>query len=602
MSKRIPKMGWIILAALLCVSLAILPACGGGGGTPIPYKNDGAFVQETIGGLNSLDPAWAYDTASGEQIQYMYDTLLYYDGNHTDQFVPMLATNWTVVNSTAIKFCIRDGVHFWNGDNVTAEDVEYSIERAMVQNRAGGPTWMFYMPLLDRMGSRSGGVVVINFSAIDNAVEVVDGNCVQFNFVRAFPETPFLQIMSNTWASIVDKDWCAAHGDWDGTANNGTGNSTMWTYYNNPPKSRSPLYKGAMGNGPWELDTWDAIAGYIRLTKNTGYWQGPAQFNTVTTKFVDEWTSRKSSLVHGDADLVYVPRNYIDQLASYTDLNAIKDLPELTVDAFFFNQNIGNSSTYIGSKALDGNGIPTNFFSDLNVRKGFNYAFDWDTYISDAMQGEATQVGSPVIDGLLYYNNATPKYSLNLTLAKYYLEHSGWGNLSSIGFEFTLCYNTGNIPRKTACEILAENLLAISENFIVNIQPITWDTFLDKIFTISGISDLPMFQIGWQADYPDPDNFVTPFQYSSGDFAAYTGYSNATVDALIDSARLETNPITRQADYYTLQQAYYNEAPGIMLVQPLGRRFFTKYIHGYYFNPVTPGMPGPLYDMYKSNP
>jgi peptide/nickel transport system substrate-binding protein len=593
MSKRIPKTGWIIVVALSCLALVIFPACGGGVGVSIPYKNDGDFVQETIGGLNSLDPAWAYDTASGEQIQYMYDTLLFYDGDKTDQFVPMLATNWTVVNDTQIRFCIRDGVHFWNGDNLTAEDVEYSIERAMVQNRAGGPTWMFYMPLLDRMGSRSGGNITVNFTQIDNAVQV-DGNCVVFNFVRPFPTTPFLQILCNTWAAIVDKDWCVAHGDWDGTATN-------WTAYNNPPKSKSPLYKGAMGTGPWKLDTWDPIAGYIRLVKNTDYWQGSVPFNMVTTKFVDEWTSRKLSLLNGDADLVYVPRNYIGELAGITDINAIKDLPELTVDAFFFNQNIGTSSAYIGSGALDGNGIPTDFFTDINVRKGFNYAFDWDTYIADAMQGEATQVGSPVIDGLLYYNPDAAKYSYNLTKATECLQAAWNGTVWANGFKFTLCYNTGNIPRKTACEILRTNLYAINHKFLITILPITWDTFLDKIFTPTGVSDLPMFQIGWQADYPDPDNFVTPFMDSEGDFAYYTGYNNPAVDALIDEARIETNTTTRQADYYSLQQTYYDDAPGIMLVQPLGRRFFTKYVHGFYFNPIIPGLPGPLYYMSKSS-
>lgn len=142
MSKRVSKMGWIVLAALLALSLVIFPACGGG--TATPFLNAGQFIQMTIGDVDSLDPAWGYDNASGEQVQYIYDTLIYYDGTSTDTFVPRLATEWAF-NSTALtyRFKIRSGVTFQLGGNLTPEDVEYSFERAMVQDRPGGPVWMF---------------------------------------------------------------------------------------------------------------------------------------------------------------------------------------------------------------------------------------------------------------------------------------------------------------------------------------------------------------------------------------------------------------------------------------------------------------------------
>ena len=39
-------------------------------------------------GIETLDPALAYDTASGEIIQNVYETLVFYDGEATDKFVP----------------------------------------------------------------------------------------------------------------------------------------------------------------------------------------------------------------------------------------------------------------------------------------------------------------------------------------------------------------------------------------------------------------------------------------------------------------------------------------------------------------------------------
>jgi len=589
MAKRV----LMCIVAVVGIIALLVTGCTGGGGGGIPYKNPGVFVQETIGELDTLDPAWAYDTASGEQIYYMYEGLVGYDGNHTDQFVGLMATNWTIAaNSSQITFQIRPDVRFSNGDYMTAEDVEYSFERAMVLDPDYGPVWMLYFPLLDTYGSRDGdGGFVVNATQIDNAVEVVNnGTCVQFNFVRPYPMQTFLQILCGSWGSIVNKAFCVAHGDWPGSWNN-------WTLYNNPDKEDLVLHDIACGTGPWALEAWNQ-PGEIKLVKNQYYWKGAETipFDRVVTKFVDAWPSRKLSLLAGDADLVYCPRTNIHDLDGVADVQAITGLPELTIDSFYFNLNITPDSPYIGSGSLDGNGIPTDFFSDINVRKGLTYAFDWNTYIQQAMQGEAEQRGSPIIKGLPYYNEATPMYSHCLTLAKYYLENSAWGNLSAIGFKFTLIYNTGNLVRKTACEILANNLFAISSKMQVAVLAKSWSSTLA---TIRG-RQWAMFQIGWLMDYADPDNFVFPYMHSQGLFAGPASYHNATVDALIEEGAICTNTTRRQEIYYTLQEAWYLDLPGIMLVQPLGRRFFTKYIHGFYFNPALCGAPGPLYYMSKS--
>ena len=586
MSKRILKMGWIVLIALLSLSLAILPACGGGGGAVTPYKNDGQFIQMTIGDAESLDPAWGYDNASGEQVQYIYETLIYYNGASTDTFVPVLATEVPAFNSTDLtyRFEIREGITFQLGGNLTPEDVEYSFERAMVQDRPGGPIWMFFQPFFGQWSSDD-----VTFAEIDGAVEV-DGDDVVFTLVGAYWQLPFLQIMCGAWASIVDKEWCIAQGDWDGT-------EETWLDYNHPTEpGDTVLFDITNGTGRWKLNLWDQGV-QIKLEKNTSYWGGSVPFDWVITKIETEWSNRKLALVNGDADHVYVPRMYITQLEDYADLLVKKDLPELSIDAFFFNMAIAANSTYIGTGALDGHGIPTNFFTDINVRKGFCSAFDYNTYIQDAMLNEAEQRGSPVVEGLYGYNPDASMYSYNLTVAANYLHLAYNGTLWDTGFEFTVLYNSGNVPRKTACEILAERLYAINPKFTVKIQPLAWPTILGKIF---GTRDMPMFQIGWLPDYPHADNFVVPFMHSQGTFAYFQGYGNSTIDAKIAAAFQDTNPVTQQQKYNELQEIYYQDAPGIMLVQPLGRRYFTKYISGFFFHPCIYGQAGPLWDMSKS--
>ena len=200
------------------------------------------------------------------------------------------------------------------------------------------------------------------------------------------------------------------------------------------------------------------------------------------------------------------------------------------------------------------------------------------------------------MEGLLFYNPSASMYSLDLTKAEEHLKLAWDGELWEQGFKFTLLHNSGNLPRETACRILADSLLAINPKFQISVQPVEWGTYSDGIFG----SHMPMFQIGWAADYPDPNNLVFGFMASYGVFAQFQGYSDSHVDDLIAQGTSTTDSSERQAIYYELQQIYYDDALSIVLVQPLGRRYFTKYVEGFYFNPMIWGLPGPLYYMSKS--
>ena len=580
------KILFISLAVVLALSVGLIGCEGeeGEGEEGIPYKNDGWFVQETIGGPETLDPAWAYDTASGEQIQYIYEPLIFFDGTSVDTFVPVLATSVPTYNDVdnTFTFTIRSGVTFHNGNTLTAEDVEYSFERHMVQDRSGGPIWMFYQSLLGTWGWSG------NFTEVDEAIEV-SGNDVIFTLAGDYWELAFLQIMCGTWASIIDKEWCVANGEWDGTEGDAVN-------HNDPESGSSYLWDNTNGTGPWMLNEWD-VGNQVVLDINPDYWGTPAGFDKVITKQVEEWTARKLSLLAGDCDLAYVPRQYIGEVVDVADLLKYSDLPELAVDAFFMNLDIAVNSSWIGSGALDGNGIPTNFFDDVHVRRAFNYAFDWDTYLNDILLGEATQPGSPVVDGLYGYNPAASKYSLNLTAAEEEMQLAHGGAVWTNGFSFTLLYNAGNDVRKAACEILADNLFAINNDFKITVLPLDWGTgMVPELVT----HNLPCFQIGWIADYAHADNFVVPFMHSTGTFSYFQSYGYPALDDKITAAFQDTNPTTQLDKYYEIQEIYYEDAPGIILSQPLGRRFFTKYVDGFYFNPCIPGNAGPLYYMSKS--
>jgi peptide/nickel transport system substrate-binding protein len=503
-----------------------------------------------------------------------------------------LATDWTWnATDTTWTFTIRSGVHFQEVNNLTPgygnltpEDVEYSFERTMITDRGGGPAALILRPLV--------GVETYadtNFTAVDQSVEVV-GNTVVFHLSSAAYQMIFIQTISQAFGVIADREWCIDKGEWNGTEADAPNHYQVEPNY---------LWTHMDGTGPWKMNLYEA-ENQIKFEKWSGYWGTPAPFDWVIAQLVEEWSTRKSALLAGDADYVDVDREYIHQLDNITDLNVYSGLPQLVSLAFYMVLNISPTSPYIGSGLLNGNGIPGNFFNDSAVRKGFACAMDYDTFINDAYLGEGIRAGL-VVQGLYGYNSSVPMYNFNLTQAKWYFEHTGLSvsNLSTIGFKFTLLYNAGNQARKTAAEILQKNLLAINSKFQVSIQPLSWST---GILPLIKTQDATAYFIGWGADFPHADNFIFPFMHTAGTYSKYQQYGNSTIDALIVAALAEPDPATQLQDYYDLQVIYYEDCPGYPLVQPVGRRYFTKYIHGFYFNPMIPGNAGPLYYMTKSNP
>jgi len=193
-----------------------------------PYELVVAAIVEP----DTVDPAWAYDTASSELIFNVYETLVFYNRESVDEFVPMLATDWWISEDClTYTFKIREGVKFHNGEILTTEDIEYSFERAMVHDALTSPACMLYEALL--------GCRHANLSDPDWHVKIE--NAVQHNDTHAWfqlvePYAPFLQILCQSWSSIANKKFCVEHGDWPAneTAGKWFWPGGDWTRYYRP--------------------------------------------------------------------------------------------------------------------------------------------------------------------------------------------------------------------------------------------------------------------------------------------------------------------------------------------------------------------------------
>ncbi len=86
----------------------------------------------------TLDPALAYDTSSSHVLRQVYDTLIFFEREHAEEYIPVLGTDWSISpDGLTYTFNIRRGVTFHNGNPLTPSDVAYSLHRGILQGGSG---------------------------------------------------------------------------------------------------------------------------------------------------------------------------------------------------------------------------------------------------------------------------------------------------------------------------------------------------------------------------------------------------------------------------------------------------------------------------------
>lgn len=655
------KKTWWAIASVLLVASMMLAACGP---TPTPEKvvetvvvtveKEGEVVEVVVTatpapveakefkspdpttlnvvtiseGIDSLDPALNYESDGDAIILNVYDQLVTYAGPKATEFVPSLATDWTVSDDgKTYTFTIRKGVKFHNGADLTAEDVAYSLRRGVLQGNTASPQWLFTEPffgvgtfdvaeLLDPTGAMDDDPEALKAAdpaALLAACERVT-NAIQYDeaagtvtFNLALPWGPFLPTLAQSWGSILDKDWAIENGTWDGDC-------ATWQNYYGVTSETTPLRDKVNGTGAYKLESWTPGEQKV-LVRNANWWRteptfpgGPTQptIDRIVEKGISEWGTRYAMLQAGDADIAAVPGESFAQvdpmvgewceynaetdgfdceIKSDQPLRLFKGMPSATrTDAFFtFNINAEGGNNYIGSGQLDGNGIPPDFFSDIHVRKAFNYCFDWDAYINDALNGEAVQVSGFLIPGMIGYDPNGPKYTHDPDKCAAELQQAWDGQVWEKGFRMQIAYNTGNVTRQTVAQILQANFADIDPKFQVEIIGLPWPSFL----AAQRASKLPIFISGWIEDLHDPHNWAQPFlvgTYASRQMLPQEMYDEFL--ALVNAGVSETDNDKRAEIYQQATAKDYEYAPAIRLAVATGRHYQQRWVGGYYYNPI----------------
>jgi peptide/nickel transport system substrate-binding protein len=369
------------LAAVLLASTAVSALAA----TP----RDSLVIAATIDDITSLDPAEIFEFSGGDVANNVYDTLLSMDPKALDKgYVPGIAESWTIsADGLTYTFKIRQNVKFHSGNLMTADDVVFSIARAVKLNKT--PAF-----ILTQFG--------LTKDTVDQKVRKTGPHEVTMTIDKAFAPSMVLNCMTATVTSIVDMKVAMANQK-DGDFGH------EWL------KTRSAA------SGQYKLVNWKAADGYT-LEKVDGNWQGNATLRRVIVRHVPETASQRLLLTKGDVDIARdLNPDDIDAVRKDSNLKVMDDLKGRIT---YFSANQKHT-----------------ILSKPGVVEAMKYLVDYDGLRSTILRGRAVvhQAFLPrtflgAIDDALY--------RLDIDKAKELLAKAGYPNGFNIQMDVRSAYPT----------------------------------------------------------------------------------------------------------------------------------------------------------------
>jgi peptide/nickel transport system substrate-binding protein len=544
-------------------------------------KNPDTFVETTRNSIETLDLNFMVSTATTCIAYNVYDALL---SNKPGRGVePSLATVVPTIENNLIKiqengdttitFPIRGGVKFHNGALLRPEDVKYTMTRGIIV----GAESTLCMPLtgegtFNKLVEKVGLEKAYNI--IDEAI-TVEGDNVTFHLKKTF--SPFLDIIADNGRAfgIMNKAWCVEQGAWPGTFESVKDHISLTA-------DKNVLHDKMMGTGPFKLQSWEKGERLI-LERFDDYWQGPAKISRVVRWVITDDAVALQYLQKGDVDFAALSLTDIQQVDGYPGITVIKDIPSSQLIKMNFNFDIQRDK-YLGSGELGDDGTPSDFFNDLDVRKGFSYAFDYQTFIDDVLLGAGRKPYGPVLIGFPTANPDNLQYSFDLEKAKEHLKRARNGEVWEKGFKLTVPYSAGSTHRQRALEILQANLKKINPKFKLVLTSLPWAAYVGSI----NDSEMPISIFGILPSYRHPYAALS-YHMHSGDFYAtkmgYSALAQEKYDPLLKEMTATFDDLQVKELSYKLQSLSSEDALAIFHYQVLGQVAMRDWIKGYTVQP-----------------
>jgi peptide/nickel transport system substrate-binding protein len=307
--------------------------------------------------FKSIDPHLLMDVATAGYRINLYDGLYRFQDN-PPQLQPWLAEKYEVSkDQTRYTFTLRRGAKFHNGDEVTAEDVRYSMERQIALGVGAAP---FFKPIVE-------------------GTTAIDKNRVEFKL--KYPYAPFLPCV--TLLNVVNSRLVKAH-----EASRDYGSN--WLTVNNDA-----------GSGSYQLESHDPAIGF-KAKRFAGHFLGwkDRYIDKIEFRTVRETSTRVMGLLKGEFDVLggRMEPDQLEKMEKDPNITVHKDLA-----ARIFNIRLNNQRP------------PLN---DVHVRRAISYCFDYDGCIKDIMKNEVERNAGPIPNNMWGSSPEAKGYTYDIKKAK----------------------------------------------------------------------------------------------------------------------------------------------------------------------------------------
>jgi oligopeptide transport system substrate-binding protein len=225
-------------------------------------------------------------------------------------------------------------------------------------------------------------------------------------------------------------------------------------------------------------------------------------------------------------------------------------------------------------------------FTDQKVREAFSYALDRDAWVTDVLSG----LGSPTLTwipkGYPGYKDGETRFGYDPEAAMKAITESSYGSVEAMP-EIVMTFS--DTPRnRTRNEWLAakwKEVLGVDVK-LNPVEPTTYTALTKDINTAP-----QMFILGWCADYPDPQNWLSVY-WKTGAFGERIGYSNTELDALMTQADAELDATKRMDLYAQAQDMLTAGAPVAFMWNNVNQYLVKPWITGVTYTPMDSGWSG----------
>lgn len=472
------------LLTVLLASALVVSACssssddagGSGGAITVAYQND----------IATLDPAIGYDWQNWSIIKSLFSRLLDYEPGTTN-LVPDLATEMPKISADGktFEFTVRDDVKFHNGRLLVAEDIKYSIERA-VNPKTQSPGAGFFASI-DGFDAASAGK-----STDISGITVNSPTSITFKLSR--PDATFLHVMAINFASVVPKEDAEKFG---------------------PDFGKNPV-----GSGAFKFTSW-ALGQKLTLDKNTDYYrEGLPKLDQINFEVGVDPTVALQRLKNNEVDILgdSIPAaNYIAEKENSDNEGLIIEGGQLQTGYVTLNVKI---------KPLN----------NVKVRQAVNHAID-KARIVQILNGRADAANQPLPPSMPGYDTGYKGFAYDVAKSKALLAEAGLAN----GFSTEL-WTSNTDPNPRIAQSIQEDLAK------VGIKASIKSLAQANVIEAGSSGKAPMVWSGgmaWIADFPDPSNFWGPILGCGGAVPGgwnWSQYCNKTLDADAVKADAMTDP------------------------------------------------------------